>query len=35
LASYSDLLGSVPGLSEYYHSADKYGITDAETSEQE
>ena len=35
LASYSDLLGSVPGLSEYYHSSDKYGITDAETSEQE
>ena len=34
LASYSDLLGSVPGLSEYYHSSDKYGITDAETSEQ-
>ena len=35
LASYSNLLESVPGLSEYYHSSDKYGITDAETSSQE
>ena len=34
LASYSSLLGSIPGLSEYYHSSDKYGITDAEDSEQ-
>lgn len=34
LGSYSDLLGSIPGLSEYYHSSDKYGITDAESSEQ-
>ena len=24
------LLGSIPGLSEYYHSSDKYGISDAE-----
>ena len=34
LGSYSDLLGSIPGLSEYYHSSEKYGITDAESSEQ-
>lgn len=34
LGSYSDLLGSIPGLSEYYHSSDKYGITDAESTEQ-
>ena len=34
LGSYSDLLGSIPGLSEYYHSSEKYGISDAESSEQ-
>ena len=34
LGSYSDLLSAIPGLSEYYHSSDKYGITDAEESEQ-
>ena len=34
LGSYSDLLSAIPGLSEYYHSADKYGITDAEGTEQ-
>ena len=34
LGSYSDLLGAIPGLSEYYHSEGKYGITDAEDSEQ-
>lgn len=34
LGSYSDLLGAIPGLSEYYHSSDKYGITDAESTEQ-
>lgn len=34
LGSYSDLLSAIPGLSEYYHSSDKYGITDAESSEQ-
>ena len=34
LGSYSDLLSAVPGLSEYYHSSDKYGITDAEDTEQ-
>ena len=34
LGSYSDLLSAIPGLSEYYHSSDKYGITDAEASEQ-
>ena len=34
LGSYSDLLNEIPGLSDYYHSDDKYGITDAEDSEQ-
>ena len=34
LGSYSDLLSAIPGLSEYYHSSDKYGISDAESSEQ-
>ena len=33
LGSYSELLSAVPGLSEYYHSSEKYGITDAESSE--
>ena len=35
LGSYSDLLGAIPGLSEYYHSSEKYGITEAESIVQE
>ena len=33
LGSYSNLLSAIPGLSQYFHSDDKYGITGAESSE--
>ena len=33
LGSYSNLLSAIPGLSQYFHSDDKYGISGAESSE--